>query len=103
MKSSTRPTVVKIIGKTYGIAYAIGKPLDDGNLRELDHEKQSITIRIGQPLEQEQDTILHEILHGVDHELFLKMSEKQVRGMTTGLLAVLKDNPKVSSYLRRRK
>ncbi len=100
---STRPSAVKIIGKTYGISYATGKPLDDGNLGELDHDKQSITIRVGQPLEQEQDTILHEILHGVDHELFLKMSEKQVRGMATGLLAVLKDNPRVASYLRRKK
>ena len=100
---SIRPSAAKIIGKTYGIAYAAGKPLDDGNLGELDHDKQAITIRVGQPLEQEQDTVLHEIFHGIDHELFLKMSEKQVRGMATGLLAVLKDNPRLVSYLRRKK
>ena len=100
---STRPAAVKIIGKTYSIRYVSGKPLDDGNLGELDHDKQAITIRTGQPLQQEQDTVLHEIMHGVDHELFLKMSEKQVRGMATGILAVLNDNPKVASYLRRKK
>ena len=100
---STRPAAVKVIGKTYGIAYVEGEPLEDGDLGELDPDKQRITVRHGQPLEQEQDTVLHEVFHAIDHELDSRMSEKQVRMLATGLLGVLKDNPRFVSYLRRRK
>lgn len=98
-----KPSSVRIIGKTYKVLYASGKPLDDDNLGELDHDKQRIHVRTGQPLEQEQDTLLHEVVHGIDHEMNLNMSEKQVRGLATGMLAVLKDNPRLLTYLRGKK
>ena len=77
--------------------------MDDDDVGELDPAKQKMAIRDGQPFEQEQDTLLHEVIHGVDHELNLKFSERQVRAFATGLLAVLKDNPKFFSYLRKKK
>lgn len=94
---------VKVIGKTYSIVYATGKPLAEDELGELDPDKQQITIKKGQPLETEQDTLLHEICHALDNELALKLSEKQVRGIATGILAVLKDNKTLDSYLRRKR
>ena len=100
--SSTKPVEIRIIGKTYGIQYTSGAPLDDDNIGELDPDKQKITIKKGQPLETEQDTFLHEIIHAIDHELNIGLREKQVRALATGFLAALKDNPKLVAYLRRK-
>ncbi len=93
----------RVIGKTYRIAYSSGKPLDEGDLGELDPAKQRITVRKGQPLEQEQDTVLHEVIHAVDIEGNLGLSERQVRGLGTILLGVMKDNPAFVRYLTRKK
>lgn len=92
-----------VIGKTYDVHYVSGKPLEEDDLGEFDPTLQKITVRKGQPLETEQDTLLHEVTHAIDSELNLNLNEKQVRGLATGLLAVLKDNPKFYTYLRRKR
>lgn len=89
--------------RSYDIHYVSGKPLEEDDLWEFDPTLQRITVKKGQPLETEQDTLLHEITHALDSELNLKLSEKQVRGLATGILAILKDNPKVYQYLRRKR
>ena len=98
-----RPSAVRVIGKTYAVVWTRGRPLDDGNAGEMDPDKQRLHIRDGTPLEQEQDTLLHEVVHAIDHELDLKFSERQVRAFATGLLACFKDNPRFFTYLRKRK
>lgn len=97
-----KPFSVRVIGKTYDIHYKTTMEEED-DLGEFDPALQKITIKKGQPLETEQDTLLHEVMHAVDSELNLNLSEKQVRGLATGILAVLKDNPKFYQYLRRKK
>lgn len=99
----TRLRSCRVIGKTYGIAFVQGKPLDDGDLGELDPAKQRISIRKGQPLEQEQDTVLHEITHAIDIEGNLGLQERQVRGLATIFLGVMKDNHGLMRYLMRKK
>jgi hypothetical protein len=101
--SLSKPRQVRIIGKTYSILWTSGKPLDDGDLGELDPATQRMSIRVGQPLEQEQDTVLHEVIHAIDNELNLGLREAQVRSLATGVLAVMKDNPRFSTYLRRKR
>ena len=54
----------------------------------------------GQPLATEQDTVLHEVLHVVEEYAGLDVAEEVVEKFATGLLAVLKDNPALASYLR---
>ena len=100
---STRPKQCRIIGKTYRILYVSGKPLEDDDLGEFDPYKQLIVIKNGQPLEGEQDTLLHEIVHAISNEADLGLTEKQVRPLATIMLGVLKDNPRVDSYLRRKR
>lgn len=97
-----RPERVRILGKRFTVTYASGAPLDDGLNGECDSDNQKILIRDGQPLESEQDTLLHEILHAVDEAMGLKLKEAQVKGAATGLLAVLKDNSGLGSYLKRK-
>jgi hypothetical protein len=98
-----RPARVRILGKPYSIKYVVAEPLDEGLMGECDTDKQTVLIREQQPLESEQDTVLHEILHAVDEAMGLKMKEAQVKGVATGLLAVMKDNPGLVAYLRRKK
>ena len=100
---STRPAAVKIIGKTYSVRYVSGKPLEDDELGEFDPDTQKISVKTGQPLEQEQDTVLHELVHAISHETDISMTERQVRPLATTLLGMLKDNPALVSYLRRKK
>lgn len=104
----SRPARLRILGKQYKIVY---EPRG-GTLVESEHEygecdfdKQTLTILEGQPLESEQDTVLHEVLHAVDGAMIDEKdqaSEAVIRRVATGLLAVIKDNPRFLSYLRRK-
>lgn len=97
-----RPERVRVLGKRVTIEYCTGAPLDDGLNGECDVDRQRILVREGQPLESEQDTLLHELLHAIDESMGLRMKESQVKGAATGLLAVMKDNPALVAYLRRK-
>ena len=102
-----RPARVRILGKPYKVEFV---PIEHIGLRDNEEdpdpgmgrtspERQEIFVRTGQPLESEQDTMLHEIIHAVDETLGLQMNEYQVTVLATGLLAALKDNPGLRSYL----
>jgi hypothetical protein len=97
-----RPERIEVIGKRFSVEYPTGAPLDEGLNGECDTDKQKILVRDGQPLESEQDTLLHEVLHAVDEAMGLKLKEYQVKGAATGLLAVLKRNPALVAYLRKK-
>ena len=103
-----RPERIRILGKRFVISFV---PAGDDGLRDspedtepgvgrCDPDKQRIWIEDGQPIESEQDSVLHEILHCVEHSMGLDVPEEVVRGFATGLLAVLKDNPRLITYLR---
>ena len=102
-----RPARLRILGKPYTIAFVpvehIGLRDDaedpDPGMGRTSPERQEIFIRTGQPLESEQDTVLHEVIHAVDETLGLQMNEYQVTVLATGLLAALKDNPGLRTYL----
>lgn len=96
-----RPKSLKILGKPFRVEY-LTDALDQELNGECDSDKQVIRVRDLQPLEQEQDTVLHEILHAVDEATDSRLSESQVKRIATGLLAVFKDNPRLPTYLRRK-
>jgi len=84
------------------VEFKDGEPLEKGDMGNCDTEAQTITIRPGQPLENEQDSVLHEVLHAVSDYMEINLREGQVTKLATGLLAVLKENPRFVSYLRRK-
>jgi hypothetical protein len=98
-----RPERIRILGKPFAVQYVSGVPLEDDLNGECDTDKQAILIREGQPLESEQDTLLHECLHAIDEAVDARLKETQVKKVATALLAVLKENPSFVSYLRRKK
>ena len=103
-----RPARVRVLGKPIGFKYV---PAGDALLRDspddhspgvgrADADRQLVAIEDGMPLEQEQDAVLHEILHVIEDFMSIRVSEKAVRSLATGLLAVVKDNPGLLEYLR---
>jgi hypothetical protein len=98
-----RPERIRILGKPFKIVYCSGtEPLADDQVGECDPDKQQILVRDGAPLESEQDTLLHELLHALDEATDAKMKETQVKKMATALLAVLKDNDEFVGYLQKK-
>lgn len=101
-----RPLRVRVLGKQYDLAYVppdSPKLMDgeDALVGQCDSEKQRILIAEGQPLESEQDTVLHEVLHAVDFAMsgVEDAPEAVIRRLATGFLAVIKDNPSFVKYL----
>ena len=90
------PTIVDILGKTYVVQSVVR---EEGDYGETWADECRIEIW-AKPCEmQQRDTLLHEVLHGIDHELNCKLSEAQIRRMATGLLQVLRHNPEFVAFL----
>jgi hypothetical protein len=64
-------------------------------------EAAKLRIELGntQPVGHLRDTFLHETVHAIDIETQLNMSEKQVRVLSTVLLAWMRENPTVVGWL----
>lgn len=95
-----RPTKIKILGKAYRLQYVTGEPLGEDELGMCDPNVQAIYVRDGQPSEVEGDTILHECLHALESLLELKLRHEDVVRITTGIHALIRDNPGLLAYLR---
>jgi hypothetical protein len=90
------PVEVDILGKPYAITVTAKGEGDYGECF-ADHCRIEIA---GYPcVMQQRDTLLHEVLHGIDHEMHCGMSEPQIRRMATGLLQVLRHNAGLVAYL----
>ena len=106
-----RPERIRILGKRFALHFVDknheglkdSPEDDDPGMGRQDTDKQEMFVRQGQPLDSEQDTVLHEITHCVDEMLDLGLTEDQVTKLAMGLLAVLKDNPALIRYLAAKK
>ena len=90
------PPYVDVIGKPYAITVTVR---GEGDYGECFSDQCRIEIADYQCLLQQRDTLLHEVMHAVDHELHCGMTEPQIRRMATGLLALLRDNPALVAFL----
>jgi len=99
--------VLRVLGKA---AHVFRVPSKHKKLRDGPGDKEpglgryqegslDIYVAEGQVLDQEQDTVAHELFHLIDDLLEIGLSEEQVVKLTTGILAALKDNPKLMDYL----
>lgn len=99
--------VLRILGKdahVYKVPQGHRKLRDGPGDREPGigrYQEGSLDIYVaeGQVLDQEQDTVAHELFHLMDDLLEVGLSEEQVVKLTTAWLAALKDNPKFLLYL----
>jgi hypothetical protein len=83
---------LRIIGKRYRLL-VVEKVDEEDSYGEHSYAKQEIRLRDEQSFEPARDTLLHEALHGVDEQMSIGLSEKQVRMLGSGVLALMRDNP----------
>jgi hypothetical protein len=48
----------------------------------------------------DRETLLHEVVHVIDHLIGTGLKERQVQGLSHYLLTVLRDNPALVEYLQ---
>jgi hypothetical protein len=99
-KEAALPAVVKVLGKTFSIEWSkSAHDSDEPSSGECSVAKQVIKVDLGFHHEYNQDTLLHELLHAIDDSLNLKAGERRVHALSTALLAVMKDNPRVRQFI----
>ena len=95
------PTTVQVGPYSYKVVL-LAKEMSE-LFGETDSREQAIRLHPDQARDSMADTLLHEVLHAVWHCSGLhdgKYNEEQVvRGLTTWLLLVLRDNPDLVGYL----
>ena len=105
-----RPASVRVMGKKIAVHFVPsghamlrdGPEDNDPGLGRSDGLTQVIAVEEGQPLASEQDCVLHEVLHHVEYAMKLDVPEEIVEKFASCLLAVIKDNPVLVTYLRQR-
>lgn len=87
-----------VLGMIVPFSTLAAEPANVGKVRE----DFLTAVEEGQPLASEQDCVLHEVLHHVEYAMKLDVPEEIVEKFASCLLAVLKDNPTLVTYLRQR-
>ena len=82
---------IMILGKPYSIS-TVATIDDDGNSGEIDVRACTIKLIDGLADHMRQESLLHEVIHGVDEELSIGLTEEQVRRLSVGLYAVYREN-----------
>ena len=90
------PAEVDVVGKPYSVTLT---QRGEGDYGECFADHCRIEVADYQCELQRRDTLLHEVLHAVDHEMHCNMSEAMIRRMATGLLQVLRHNAGLVAYL----
>lgn len=85
------PKTLKVIGKRYKVR-VVEKVDEEDSDGESCPITQVVTVKREQGFEQARDTGLHEAVHAVDHQMHLNLTEEQVIGLGTGILALLREN-----------
>lgn len=101
-ETSNPPASVSIIGKEYKIQLVERNDfvtLKEGEDGECDRDDQIIKVRIGKSIDYTKDTVIHECIHALEDSFKLKLSERQVETLATGLVALFNDNPELTKFL----
>jgi hypothetical protein len=78
---------IQILGKTYKIEYVDNKTLG-GNYGDCNTTKAYIRINKEITKQQQEDTLLHEVLHIISDELKIELEERQVHPLATALYSI---------------
>lgn len=89
---------LRVIGTNYTVTFP--KRLK-GNMLGLFHpERELIQVKAGQTPVEEVDTLLHEVIHAIEHKNGVEYKEEWVHPIATGLVAVFRDNPWLLDHLK---
>jgi hypothetical protein len=91
---------VKIGNQTYNIFEVECVDKHDALAGQIRYLESVIRIQNEMPLDLKQETILHEVIHGIENFFDLDLEERQVKMLGRGLTMVFKDNPQLLEYLK---
>jgi hypothetical protein len=89
-------TKLRIIGSDFAVLWPASLP---GALGTCEGDKERITVAPNQSPVSELDTLLHEVIHAVEYKMGREHNEDWTRSISTGLVAVLRDNPEFVKYI----
>lgn len=98
------PARVRIVGQHFSLERydmpPVAATLAEGYSRGyIDHRTSEIVVSSMLGPEQERQTVLHEIIHGLGDTLHIGLDEQAVQGLAAGLLALIRDNPALIAYI----
>lgn len=105
------PKVIKIGAMDYKVVPLEKIEDEDGTQSwgEIEYNTYTIRVQKVQPsIAGAVDTLLHELLHGIWHETDLrgdigvKLEERIVRNLSSGLIALFRDNPQFLRWMERK-
>lgn len=93
------PKTVRVNGKLWTINEIPGHFDEHEEFGACIYHLLKIVIDESQNPQHKRDSIWHELLHSVERELDLKISEKQVRQIASMQLAIMRENPELMEFL----
>lgn len=90
------PGSLNILGKHWPVEWVShASEFSDGTdaAGETIFSRQTIRVMEGQAFDAERDTLIHEPLHAIDHDMQLGLKEKQVHRLASALYQFMRANP----------
>lgn len=89
---------VRILGKTYTIGQ-LPESVGDNEFGQANYLRQSIHYNERLAIDEMKDTIIHEMVHCIDHAVCTNLTEAQVHALSSGFYALLRDNPEFFTWV----
>lgn len=90
---------IRIAGKRHTVRFGVASDDLDCDCGEYLPEALRISIRENLAPDEERETLLHEVMHAVECQQNLRVSEKVIRQLSIGIYEALKNNPELVAYL----
>lgn len=96
----TRPSEVLIGPYRYPVVFAADPALTlQPNWGNISHDPHRIDVMARADEMRQRAILLHELLHGIDEQIVIGLSEKQVLKLAPALLELLRRNPLLVGWL----
>lgn len=98
MATASAPKRILILSKRFKVVPQTKETMpDEAGLSDVMAQK--LHYRTDDHFEGQRDTLLHEVIHGIEIQLGLRLTEAQVTALAGGLLQVMRDNPTFVGWL----
>jgi peptide deformylase len=91
--------LIDILGKIYKLKFLEDSKFEDQDYGLINFNTMEIQINIDKGLDHQKDTLIHEMIHAIDSDLGIGLTERQVRQLGCGIFQVLKTNKKLRLWL----
>ena len=90
---------VKISWKKLPIIFSNRTLVNNGNICSGICKDDRLEINTTYPIDVQRETLLHEVIHALDHTYGFDFSEDQVNGLSNALFETLRENKRVKDFI----